>query len=357
MTRVAVSTKATLAKAEEFSKKFHIPASELKFPEYGRVGIDIPSIEQQRATMQKIPLEYLELNGGYRYELWTPVIVARWTENDPISNVSKIVLKLVDGDHRRELIRIVCPEVETIPAMIHDVEDEKQAHRLCLAFQVDLKKPLSLDDQYNMRRGAGDESAIELFEKFKDLGVLPKNSQSTEENEIVVNQRIVGARTLRLALEKSIADEHWSEAIVGEKPTIDNIVKFAIELSEFWVSPGKTIPGQMLLGLTQLVCLQPNLMLNTKLRMKFTEWFRDTAANAGTTASRWAGEANKLGGNYKNKGEDYSAANGFAKKFVAAEKYCTRGTYAPMFDLLTIQNRINELHFPNKAPQKRAIID
>jgi len=357
MTSKATTTKATQARAKEYAEKYHIPLEEMTFPEYGRVDINIPSIAKQRETQQRIPLEYLELNGGYRPELWTPIIVARWTETDPLSNVSRIVLKLVDGDHRREIARTVCPQLQSLPAMIHDVADEEQAHRLCLAFQVDLKKPLSLDEQFNMRRGAGDESANELFEKFQEFGILPKNSHTTEESDVVVNQRFVGARTLHMALEKEISDEHWPKVIVGDKFGIEDVVKFAIKLSEFWVPKQKTIPAQMLLGLTQLICLQPNIMLNWKLRQKFTEWVKFTAVNSGTSAARWASEANKLGGNYKNKGEDYSAANGFAKKFAASDKFCTRGTYAPLFDLLTIQNRINEKLFPNKAPQKRAIID
>lgn len=146
--------------------------------QYQSVPINIDSIKGQRPTMAKRVRELLDQEGGFQEILFSPVLVAHIRETDEHL--------LVDGDHRRCMLRAVDPMETQIDAWVVEVETYEEANTLFKKKNKDAKTKIKSEDVFFNDFASNDKEAIKFGQILSAMKMRITSSPSDRTGEFSV---------------------------------------------------------------------------------------------------------------------------------------------------------------------------
>lgn len=217
-------------------------------PTYGSVSVDIHG-HVNRDTKSKLVAKYLK--NGWNWNLFSPIAVAEF----PIG--SGIEAKLLDGDHRRHMYKLAFPTKKQIPAMIYQVKDMEEYHKLFTQLNLYNRTSASQEEVFVHDVKSLRKDAVTMSQQLIKCGLCVYGSQDA--GGVVGFTAGPGVKIggFRRALRQGVQNTKYAASLIKNTWPKDEEVK--VELLE---------------GLAILFNLYPLLSSpRSKISSDFEQWF------------------------------------------------------------------------------------
>jgi hypothetical protein len=125
------------------------------------MDITTESINGQRPTVAKRVQQLLDKEGGFRWELFSPILIAYIKEIRDH--------RIIDGDHRRHMMKATMPSKTLIPAHVIELETEEEGNDLFEEINKSRKTSVSPEDLFFNAYQAKKPEAIEYSKVLSTL--------------------------------------------------------------------------------------------------------------------------------------------------------------------------------------------
>jgi hypothetical protein len=125
------------------------------------MDITTESINGQRPTVAKRVQQLLDKEGGFRWELFSPILIAY------IKEIKEH--RIIDGDHRRHMMAATMPSQTLIPAHVIELETEEEGNDLFEEINKSRKTSVSPEDLFFNAYQASKPEAIECAKVLSTL--------------------------------------------------------------------------------------------------------------------------------------------------------------------------------------------
>lgn len=248
------------------------------------IPVNTPLAEMQRKLNRKKVEEYIVLSKGVDWNLFGYATAVRFPNGD---------LKVINGQHRIEVVKEVLPGVKEVPAHIINVTDAQYAAGLFDKMNGAASATLKSEEQFFARIHAGDTNANAL------KTVLEKTSFSVGQvNDLPGNRAIKYANFVKCVKFSEIA-----------------FLQAAKVIDEVW--PDGPVDDNLLSGMARLFSLEPYTEVANPSRPiggRFIEWLK-SCKTVGISQKQLAFKS------LRNAGPWYdAAAYGLARSFFKRER-------------------------------------
>jgi len=243
------------------------------------VSVNTPMNETQRDLHTRDIYKWIEKHQGVDWNLFGYVTVVRFPNSK---------MEMINGQHRTELVKLVLPEQETVPAHIIDIKDQDYAAKLFAAMNGGSSRKLTTEELFWSEVIGKEPFALYVKEQLEKMNVACGKVNEGEERKQVKYPNYV--KCLKM----------------GEEATAR-----AVELIDE-AYPDHGVDDQVLSGLTRLLSLKEYESygdVTTTLGKQFEAWFIKTLADGHQLSELRFNE-------YKNTSQWYNGvAYGLARKF------------------------------------------
>jgi hypothetical protein len=283
-----------------------IPVSGVE-PTLGRMPVSVSGLVN-RPTLAMTIKNYVK-DRGFAWTLWVPPKVARF----PIGYVPSEKFEnnfyedpddgrlyaLLDGDHRKHMLKLSHPDRSDMSVLIVDVENEEEYHKLFYEINFKNRKNASPNETFLHRVLSGEQTQVELADLLEECGVGVQGSP--EDGGTVGGDYgpLVNVANFRTAVRLTKTNEG------ALKEACTNI-------ADIWSLDKKTkIPGDLLGGVSLVHHLYPSIRESKKMQ---EEWMLFLKNNGGYPMTDRAARWKRDGGDVGNK-QCESVAAGIIKEF------------------------------------------
>lgn len=256
------------------------------------------SVEVQGYVNRNTKAKVLEKNlrDGWDWNKFTPVIVAKFPGGEQ---------RLLDGDHRRHMFRLVFPSEKTMPAYFIDVKDMQEYHTLFTEINWSVRANAKKSEVFVHQCHAGEANAKRIEKALQDcsLSVCGSNDAGGTIGAPAGMSINVGAFEKCLKTFDNFSDSASARAHYTRLA--------AAAYRRAWPSDSE-VKAELFSALVMLYNLYPEIYSGNGIQTDWDNWFEAALCNysAKGKASAWK----LLGGNVHHKAYQ-SIALGLLREF------------------------------------------
>ena len=193
------------------------------FASYQAIGnpgksLDLPisqleSILGQRITSKKKAKAFLKKAGGFDWNLYSPILVARIPRNDGAYDYY-----VYDGDHRLLMYTIVFGAEGTIPCYVIDAKSIQEVARRFNLINARRRTAVTKEQQLICDFHAGEPEVVELANKLQELGIrvaddITRPGDTLHEVPVGSSDPAISANALRQCVKIAAETDSFDRAV------------------------------------------------------------------------------------------------------------------------------------------------